>query len=63
MPMLGVVPRKEVRAVRARVFDRPEALRKVRAVLESLELRFGIRIVVRHMRAGMGLRHAEIGEE
>ncbi len=45
--MLGVVPAKEVFAMRAGFFERPKARREIRAILERLELRFRVRIVVR----------------
>lgn len=50
VPMLRVVPAKEVHAVDAGVLERAEAVGEIRAILERLELRFGIRIVIRHRR-------------
>ena len=63
MPMLGVVPAKEIRAVRSCVFEGAEALRKIRPVLERLELGLRVRIIVRDVRPRVRLRHTEIGEE
>ena len=57
--MFGVVPPKEVHAVRAGVFERPKARGEIRAILEGLELRFRIRIVVRDGGARMRQGHAE----
>src|SRR5450631_514724 len=60
MPMHGVVPSEEGLTVSPRILDRAEAVREVRAVLEGLELRFGIRIVVRDVRTAMGFGDIEI---
>ena len=46
VPVLGVVPGKEVLAERTCLLDAVEASGKVRAVLERLELGFGVGIVV-----------------
>ena len=46
-----IVPREEGLRPRARVEQTPEAFWIARAILQGLELRFGIRIVIRHMRA------------
>ena len=45
--MLGVVAAKEIDAVDAGMFEGAEAVGKVGPVLERLELRLGIGIVVR----------------
>ena len=50
--LLAVVPGEEVAAEAARVFESPEALGEVRAVLERLELGLGERVVDRS-RAGV----------
>ena len=47
----------------AGVVERTESRRKIRAIFECLELRLGVRIVVRHLRPGMRLRHTECGEQ
>ena len=57
-----VVPGKEDLPKRPSVLERPEALWKLRPVLERLTLRFRERIVVRHVRAAVGLGHAEVGQ-
>ena len=56
--MNGVVPTEEHLAVRASIFDRAEARREVRPILQGFELRFGVRIVVRDM--GSAVRFADI---
>jgi hypothetical protein len=61
--VLGVVPRKEFSAVRSCIFDRAEASWKVRSVLQSLELRLGIRVVVRDVRAAVSFGDVEIDEQ
>ena len=58
-----VVPGKEDLPKRPSVLERPEALWKLRTVLERLKLRFRERIVVRHVRAAVGLGHAEVGQQ
>jgi hypothetical protein len=50
MTVLRVVPPEELLAMRPRILDRAEARREVRSVLEGLELRLGIRVVVRDVR-------------
>jgi hypothetical protein len=61
--MIVVVPEKEGLAEAARVFDRAEALRKVRPVFQRTELAFRIRVVVGDMRAGMRFDDAEVGQQ
>jgi len=56
--MHGVVPAEEHLAVRASIFDRAEACREVRPILQGFELRFGVRIVIRDM--GPAVRFADI---
>ena len=63
MPMFGVVPGEEIRAVCARVLDGAEAFRKVGTILERLELRLGVRIVVGDVGTGMCFGNAQIGEQ
>ena len=58
-----VVPGKEDLPKRPPVLERSEPLWKLRTVLERLELRFRKRIVVRHVRAAVGLGHAEVGQQ
>ena len=60
--MLVVVPAKEQLAERAAIFDRSEALRKLRAVFERPEVGFGKRIVVGDVRPAVRFRDAEIGQ-
>jgi len=61
--MLVVVPGEEFTAERSRLFDVVEALREARSILQRLELRFRIRVVVGNVRARMALSHAQIGKE
>src|SRR5215467_7321678 len=63
MMMLGVVPEEERVAVHPGILNRAETRRECRAILERLELRFREWVVVRDMRPGVGLRHAEVGEQ
>ena len=61
--MRVVVPREEIVADRARVFDGTEAVRKVRAVFDRPELGFGKGIVVAHPRPRVARLDAEVGEQ
>ena len=51
VPMFGVVPGEEVREMGTGIFECAKAFRKIGAVLERFEVRLGVRIVVRHVRA------------
>jgi hypothetical protein len=55
--MLVVVPAEEVGMKSAGVLDAPEALREVRTVLERLELRLRVRVVIR----GWGIGFGQVG--
>ena len=46
-----------------RILERAEALGKIEPVCERLEVGFRVRVIVRHVRPRMRLRHAEIGEQ
>jgi hypothetical protein len=61
--MVVVVPAKERLTERAAIFDRSEAVRKLRAVFERSELGFGKRIVVGHVWPAVRFGDAEIGQE
>jgi len=50
-----VVPLEELLTVSASILDRAEAIWEVGSVLQGFELRFGVRIVIRHVRAAVGL--------
>src|SRR5688572_12379849 len=63
MTMLGVVPAKEVLAMRTGVLDRPEARWKVGPVLQRFELRLGVRIVIRDVRTAVRLGDVQIDEQ
>ena len=61
--MLTVVPREQIAADAARVFERAEPVRKLGAVLQGPELRFRERIVVAHARPRMTGVDAQVREE
>src|ERR1700735_2735737 len=61
--MVMVVPAEELLAMSASIFDRAEAIREVRPVLQGLELRLGVRIVIRDVRAAMGLGDLQVDQE
>ncbi len=63
MAVLVVVPAEEVLAVRPGGLDRAEPRGKRRPVLQGLELRFGVRVVVGDVRAGVGLGDAQVGQQ
>ena len=63
MTMRAVVPKEEALAVSAGVLDTAKALRKLGAVLERLELCLGVRIVIGHMRAAVGLGDLQIDQQ
>jgi hypothetical protein len=63
VPVLIVVPREEALAEEARILLAAEAIRKVRPVLKGLELRLAVRVVVRAVRARVGLDDAQVGEQ
>jgi len=58
-----VVPAEEFLAVRAGGLDRAKPGGERRPVLEGLELRFGVRVVVAHVRAGVGLGDAQVRQQ
>src|SRR3982074_3394447 len=59
MPVLVVVVREERAAEAPGVLDAAEALGECRAVLQGLELRLGVGVVVAHVRPGMCPTDAE----
>src|SRR3984885_8226886 len=61
--MVMVVPAEELLAMSASIFDRAEAIREVRPVLQGLELRLGVRIVIRDVRAAMGLGDLQVDQK
>ena len=61
--MLGVVPTEKLLAMGTRILDRAETRREIRSVLQGLELRFGIRIVIRYMRTAVSFGDIEIDEQ
>ena len=61
--VLVVVLAEEFLAERAGVLDVVEAVRERRAVLEGLELRFAVRVVVADVGPGVGLGDVQVGEE
>ena len=58
-----VVPAEELLAVSASIFDRAEAIGEVGPVLQGLELRLGVRIVVRDVRPAVGLGDLQIDQQ
>jgi hypothetical protein len=54
---------EEQSAVSASVLDRAEALREVRSVFQSFELRLGVWIVIRDVRPAVGLGDLEVDEQ
>src|ERR1039458_817580 len=63
MAVFVVVPVEEVLAVSASVLDRAEAIWEVGSVLQGFELRLGVRIVIRDVRAAVGLGNLEVDEK
>ncbi len=61
--VLVVVPGEELAAERSGVLDRVEAGGEAGPVLQRLELRLGVGVVGRGVRAVVGLEHAEVGEQ
>ena len=61
--MHGVVPAEERPAVDPRMLDRREARREVRSILERLELRLRVRIVIGDVWPAVRLDHIEVHEE
>ena len=61
--VLVVVPAEKVLAVRPGGLDRGEPGGERRPVLQRLELRLGVRVVVGDVRAGVGLGDAQVGEQ
>jgi hypothetical protein len=60
--MFAIVPVEEVPAVSTGVLDRAETIGEV-TVLQGFELRLGVWIVIRDMRAAVGLGNIEVNEE
>src|SRR6266702_4474480 len=60
--MLVVVPVEEPDAEGARVLDAAEPVRELGPVLQRLELRLRVRVVVAHVRPRMSLGDSQIGE-
>ena len=61
--MLEVVPGEEALAEAAGVLDGTEVVGEGGPVLHGLELGLGLRIVVGHVRGGVALGDAEVGQE
>ena len=61
--VLVVVPVEEALTVRASVLERAEARGEVGPVLQGLELRFRVRVVIRDMRAAVGAGDIEIDQQ
>src|SRR4051812_13272321 len=63
MAVLAVVPVEEVLAEGTRVFDGAETPGKLRSILERLEVRLRIRVVVGAVRSGVALGHPEVSQQ
>ena len=63
MAMLLVVPGEEGSAVGACVSERAKARREAGLVLQGLELRLGIRVVIRNVRAAVRFGDAQIAQQ
>ncbi len=61
--MVVVVPREEDVTEGPGVFDGPEAVGEFRTVLQRPKLAFRVRVVVRHVRATVGLGDAEVRQQ
>ena len=61
--VLMIVPVEEPPAVGASVLDRAEAIGEVGSVFQGFKLRLGVRIVIRYVRAAVGLGDIEVDEE
>src|ERR1700675_1511869 len=61
--VFGIVPVKKGPGVSTGVLDRAETIGEVRSVLQGFELRLGVWIVIREMRASVGLGNIEVDEE
>ena len=62
MFMLTVVPSEELPAETASIFDGTESIWELIVVLQGLELRFRVGIVIADMGTAVGFRYPEIGE-
>jgi hypothetical protein len=63
MVVLPVVPVEKGNTEGTGVFDGTKTGRKLRSILEGLELRFRIWVVIARMGTTMGLRDPQIGQE
>jgi hypothetical protein len=63
MVMLDVIPTEEGLAKSPSILQTAESLRKIGAVLESLKLGFGIRIVIPSMGPTVRLGHPQIRKQ
>ncbi len=61
--MLVAVPAEEPVAEDAGVLDAAEPVGEVRPVLQGLELRLGVGVVIRAVRPAVGLGDSEVGEQ
>ena len=63
MPVLFVVPGEEHLTETASVFDSPEAIWKLRPVLQGLELGFGVGVVVTGVGLAVSLGDPQVSEQ
>ncbi len=63
VPVVVIVIVEKTAAEQPAVFDGTETAGELRAILQRLELGLGVGIIVRDVRSGVGLGHAEISQE
>jgi len=63
VPVFVIVVVEEAAAEQASILDGTETTRELGAILQRLELRLGVGIVVGDVRSRVGLRHAEVGQK
>ena len=63
MAMFSVIPTKKSLTESSAVLNAPETARELRPILQSAELAFRIRIVVRDVRPTVCLGHSQIGQQ
>ena len=61
--VLVVIPAYKLAHPLSGLVQAPKASREIWSILRRFELRLGIGIVIRHVRAAVGLGHAQIGQQ
>jgi hypothetical protein len=62
MLMLAVVPGEELLTETPGIFNRAEAIRELRSVLESFGVRLGKRVVIGIVGSAVGFGHPQVGQ-